>query len=253
MFRLSLASCPLALLLVSASCAHTPSEKERRSAEIHYDLALQAQQQGNMQEALRELNVSLENDPDYPEAHNALGILLHLSFRRPDEAISHYQRALKVRPTFSEARNNLANVHLDQGRYDEAIKQYEQVLNDMLYPTPYIAQGNMGWAYYKKGDTERALESIKAAVTTNPSFCLGYKNLGIIYDETGRTDDACRQYTRYRENCPDVAEAYLREGVCEAKRGQVDAAKAAFTQCEAKAKAAEHALRDDCRRLLEKL
>jgi Tfp pilus assembly protein PilF len=251
MSRLALASCSLALLLVS--CAHTPTEKERRSAEIHYDLAIQAQQQGNMQEAVRELQVSLENDPDYPEANNALGILLHLVFRRPDEAIGHYERALKVRPTFSEARTNLANVHLDQGRYDQAIKLYEQVLNDMLYPTPYIAQGNMGWAYYKKGDTQRAEQSIKAAVTTNPSFCLGYKNLGIIFDETGRTDDACRQFSRYRENCPDVADAYMREGVCQAKRGEVDAAKAAFGQCEAKAKPAEQVLKDDCRRLLEKL
>jgi Tfp pilus assembly protein PilF len=253
MSRLALASRSLALLLVFSACAHTPSEKERRSAEIHYDLAIQAQQQGLMQDALRELQVSLDNDPDYPEANNAMGLLLHLVFRRPAEAIGHYERALKVRPTFSEARTNLANVHLDQGRYDEAIKLYEQVLNDMLYPTPYIAQSNLGWALYKKGETEKALENIKAAVTTNPSFCLGYRNLGTIYDETGRTDDACRQYTRYRENCPEVADAYLREGVCQAKRGQVEEAKAAFAACEAKAKAAEQELKDDCRRLLEKL
>jgi len=253
MCRLTLASCSLALLLVSAGCAHTPSEKERRSAEIHYDLALQAQSQGHMQDAVRELQLSLENDPDYPEANNAMGLLLHLAFRRPDEAVAHYERALKVRPTFSEARNNLANVHLDQGRYEQAIKLYELVLNDMVYPTPYIAQGNLGWAYYKKGETNRALENIKAAVTTNPAFCLGYKNLGLIYDETGRTEDACRQFTRYRENCPEVADAYMREGVCEAKRGQVDAAKAAFAGCETKAKPAEHQLKDDCRRLLEKL
>ena len=253
MSRLALASRSLALLLVFAGCAHTPTDKERRSAEIHYDLALQAQQQGMMQDALRELKVSLENDPDYPEAHNAMGILLHLVFRRPTEAIGHYERALKVRPSFSEARTNLANVHLDQGRYDEAIKLYEQVLNDMLYPTPYIAQGNLGWALYKKGETNRAVESIKAAVTTNPSFCMGYRNLGIIFDETGKTDDACRQFSRYRESCPDMADAYMREGVCQARRGEVDAAKDAFTACEAKAKPAEQELKDDCRRLLEKL
>ncbi|MCP3144928.1 social motility TPR repeat lipoprotein Tgl [Pyxidicoccus xibeiensis] len=253
MSRLASASCSLVLLLMSAGCAHTPSEKEKRSAEIHYDLALQAQQHGHMQDALQELQKSLENDPDYPEAHNAMGILLHLAFRRPDEAVKHYEHALKVRPTFSEARTNLANVHLDQGRYDEAIKLYELVLNDMLYPTPYIAQSNLGWALYKKGETERALQSLKASVTTNPGFCLGYRNLGIIYDETGRLDDACRQFTRFRENCANVAEAYMREGVCQAKLGQVDAAKQAFESCEAKAKPAEHALKDDCRRLLEKL
>ncbi|MCP3104320.1 social motility TPR repeat lipoprotein Tgl [Myxococcus sp. K15C18031901] len=253
MVRPVLASCAATLLLALASCAHTPSEKERRSAEIHYDLALVAQQQGQIQEALRELQVSLENDPDYPEANNAIGILLHLAFSRPAEAIKHYERALKVRPTFSEARTNLANVHLDQGRYDEAIKLYEQSLNDMLYPTPFIAQGNMGWALYKKGQTDRAVESLKASVTTNPSFCLGYRSLGIIYDETGRSEDACRQFTRFRENCSDVAEAYLREGVCRAKLGEAEVAKQAFAACEAKAKPAEQQLKDDCRRLLEKL
>jgi len=253
MSRSTTASCLFALLMVSAGCSHTPTEKERRSAEIHYDLAIQAQQAGELQDALRELQQSLKNDPDYPDANNAMGILLHLAFRRPDEAVKHYERALKVRPDFSEARTNLANVHLDQGRYDEAIKLYEVVLNDMLYPTPFIAQGNLGWALFKKGETERGVESIKAAVTTNPNFCLGYKNLGLIYDETGRTADACRQFLLYRENCPDVAEAYMREGVCQAKQGQVDAAKAAFAGCESKAKAGEQVLKDDCRRLLEKL
>ncbi|MCE9672433.1 social motility TPR repeat lipoprotein Tgl [Myxococcus stipitatus] len=253
MRRPVLASTSFSLLLALAGCAHTPSEKEKRTAEIHYDLAIAAQEQGHVQEALRELQVSLENDPNYPEANNAIGILLHLAFARPSEAIGHYERALKVRPTFSEARTNLANVHLDQGRFDEAIKLYEQVLNDMLYPTPFIAQGNMGWALYKKGETERGVQSLKAAVTTNPGFCLGYRNLGIIYDETGRTDESCRQFTRFRENCPEVAEAYMREGVCRAKLGEAEAAKQAFAVCETKSKPSEQQLKDDCRRLLEKL
>lgn len=243
----------LALVLALAGCAHVPTEKERRSSEIHYDLGVQAQQSGNVQDALREFQKALELDPDNPDAHNALGILLHLSFRRPGEALEHYEKALKVRPTFSEARTNMANVHLDQGRYDEAIKLYEQVLNDMLYSTPYIAQSNLGWALYKKGETERGVQSIKASVTTNPGFCMGYRNLGIIYDETGRTSEACRQFSRYRESCPEMAEAYMREGVCQAKLGQVDAAKQAFTACEAKAKASEQVLKDDCHRLLEHL
>jgi tetratricopeptide (TPR) repeat protein len=194
---------------------------------------------------------ALSLDPDYPEAHNAIAILLHLAFNRPEEAIQHYKKALELRPAFSEARTNLANVYLSQSRYDEAIKLYEESLNDMLYPTPYIAQGNLGWALYKKGETERALQSIRAAVTTNPGFCLGYKNLGIIHDETGNVSEACRSFGRYREACPDVADAYLREGACQVKLGKVEEARQNFTVCEAKAKS--QALKDDCRRLLEAL
>jgi tetratricopeptide (TPR) repeat protein len=165
--------------------------------------------------------------------------------------VAHYKKALEARPGFSEAKTNLANVYLAQARYDEAIKLYEEALNDMLYPTPYIAQGNIGWALYKKGETERALQSIKAAVTLNPGFCLGYKNLGIIYDETGNLSEACRYFGHYREACPDVADAYLREGACQVKLGKMEEARQSFTACEAKAKS--QVLKDDCRRLLEAL
>lgn len=248
--RLSVAW-PLALAFLLFGCKHVPTEKERHSAEIHYDLGVQAQQVGNMQEALSEYQKAIELDPENPDVRNALGIVLHLSFRRPAEAIEQYNKALELRPNFSEAKTNLANVYLDQGRYDEAIKLYEQALNDMLYPTPFIAQGNMGWAYYKKGNTEKALENIRAAVTLNPNFCLGYKNLGLIFDQTGQTEEACRQFTRYREACPDMAEAYMHEGVCQAKLGQVEAAREHLTTCEAKA--AQPALKDECRRLREHL
>jgi type IV pilus assembly protein PilF len=242
---------PLALALVLTGCKHVPSEKEIHSAEIHYNLGVQAQQAGNIQEALSEFQRAIQLDPDNAESRNALGILLHLSFKRPDEAIEHYQKAIEVRPNFSEARTNLANVYLDQGQYDQAIKLYEQVLNDMLYPTPFIAQGNMGWAYYKKGDTEKALENIRAAVTLNPNFCQGFRNLGLIYDQSGNTDEACRQFTRYRETCPDTAEAHMREGLCLAKQGQADAARESLTSCEAKA--SHPAQKDECRRLREQL
>jgi tetratricopeptide (TPR) repeat protein len=250
MLRVSLAW-PLALAFLLTGCKHVPTEKERSSSEIHYNLGLQAQQSGSIPEALSEYQRAITLDPDNADARNALGILLHLSYRRHAEAIEHYQKALEVRPNFSEARTNLANVYLDQGQYDQAIKLYEQVLNDMLYPTPFIAQGNMGWAYYKKGDTAKALENIHAAVTLNPNFCLGFRNLGIIHAETGNTDESCKHFGNYRERCPDEADAHMREGVCLAKQGHVDTAKERLDTCQTKA--TQPALKDECRRLREQL
>jgi type IV pilus assembly protein PilF len=235
------------LALVLSGCKHVPTEKELRGAEIHFELGVQAQSR-NVKEAYLEFQKALELNPDYPEAHNAIAILLHLSFNRPDEAITHYKQALKARPGFSEAKTNLGNAYLSQERYDEAISLYEEALNDMLYPTPYIAQGNIGWALYKKGELEPALQSIKAAVTTNPGFCLGYRNLGVIYEGQGSEAESCRYFGRYREACPEEADAYMREGACLAKQGKVDDARERFTTCEAKAKT--EAMKDDCRRLL---
>lgn len=240
-----------ALLILAFGCAHTPTEKERQRAQIHYDLAIQAQSSGSIQEALSELQKSVKLDPYFPESHNALAILLHVAFGRHDEAIAHYRKAIELRPTFSEAKTNLANVYLDLMRYDEAIALYEEALNDMLYATPFIAQGNLGWALYQKGEKQRGLEGIRAAVTMNPKFCLGFKNLGLIHDESGETREACRQFGRYREACPDTADAYKREGVCLAKLGQAEEAKQRLGECVQKATAAT--MQDDCKRLAEAL
>jgi type IV pilus assembly protein PilF len=229
-------------------CKHVPTEKELRGAEIHFELGVQAQQAGAVQDAYKEFNKALEWDPNNAEAHNAIAILLHLAFGKPEEAIVHYRKALEARPGFSEAKTNLGNVYLSQERYGEAIRLYEEALNDMMYATPFIAQGNLGWALYKKGEVERALQSIKAAVTTNPGFCMGFRNLGLIYDEQGEMSDACRYFGRYREACPDEADAHLREGACLARQGKLDAARERFATCEAKARS--ESLKDDCRRLL---
>lgn len=230
-------------------CRHLASPKEQHTAQIHYDLGIQAQQVGDVQSAYREFEEALKLDPVMPEAHNAAGVLLHLAFKRPEEAIAHYKKALAIRPDFSEVKTNLANVYLDQNRLDESVELYQQVLNDMLYPTPYIAQGNLGWALFKKGQTEQAIDRIKSAVTTNPQFCLGYRNLGLIYDSRKDSTSACRYYGKYREHCPEIADAYYREGLCLSALGQADVAKERFVTCEAKA--GEGQLKDDCHRMGE--
>jgi Tfp pilus assembly protein PilF len=244
----------LALALLLSGCKHIPTEKERENSEIRYNLGLQAQQAGRTQEAVNEFQKALALDPDNANAHHALAILLHISYKRYDQAIEHYEKALELQPNFSEARSNMANVYVDMGRYAEAIKLNEQVLNDMLYPTPYIAYGNLGVAHYRNGDTVKGLENLKAAVTLNPGYCFGYMHLGIIHEQQGNTEESCRQFGLYREKCPDEPDAYMREGVCLAKLGQVDAARERLTTCESKATEPSKAgLKSECQRLREHL
>ncbi len=232
---------------VLSGCKHGPTEKERQLSVIHYDLGIQAQMAGHKQEAFAEFEQAIALDDENLNAHNAMGVLLHLGFARQQEAIPHFLRAIELDPQFSEAKVNLGNVYLDLNRYEDAVKLYEQALNDMRYKTPYIAEGNLGWAYFKLGNTEKAVDHIKSAITLEPKFCLGYRNLASIYDAQQKLDDACVQLDNYREHCPESADAYYRLGVCLAKQGKQDAAQARFAECEAKAPAGQ--LKDDCRRL----
>jgi len=240
-----------AALALFAGCKHRPTEKEQGAAETHYNLGRVAAASGSIQEAVREYQAALELDESFPEAHNGYGILLHISFGRLEEAIQHYKRALEIRPSYSEAKTNLGVVYLDLGKYDEAIKLFDQALNDMLYPEPYIAHGNRGWALFKKGDVSGGIESIHMAITINPKFCLGYRLLGQIHDEQGRTELACDNYGRFREACPDAAQAYYKEGVCLAKLGKLEEARKTLAACQTRSGAP--GLKDECKQLLEKM
>ncbi len=254
MLRTLAAVLALAATGVLGACVHIPSEKERQGAEAHYDLGINAQSTGDVRGALREFEESLKLDDDFAEAHNAIAVLLHLSFDKKDDAEKHYRRALEIRPAFSEAKVNLGNLYLDEGRLDEAIALYEQALNDMLYATPYIAEANLGWAYFKKGNGAQAIEHLKAAVTTNPQFCLGYKDLGLVYDARGDLASACTEFGRFVQACPKVAEAYQLQGSCQVRQGRAAEARASFDACVENATgAAQSRVREECVRLRDRL
>jgi type IV pilus assembly protein PilF len=233
------------VLLSLLACVHV-SPQDRDKAQIHYELALQSLVK-SPQMAMREVEEALKLDPELAEAWHAKALVLHHAFGRLEEARECYAKALALRPAFPDVHANLGNLYMDQKRYDDAIGQYEIALNDVLYGAPYIAHGNMGWAYFKKGDTKSALDHLKAAVTLSPKFCLGYFWLGQVYESMGSLEDGCKYYGRFREHCPDRADAQQLEGSCLLRAGNRVEAKKAFDACVEKATTDDQ--KDLCRRL----
>ena len=60
-------------------------------------------------------------------AHNNLGNVM-ASRGQIDEAITHYRKALEIRPNYLEAHYNLALELADQGRLDEAGEHFQKAL-----------------------------------------------------------------------------------------------------------------------------
>jgi tetratricopeptide (TPR) repeat protein len=216
-------------LFLGAGCAHV-SEKDREEAVIHYDLAVQNLVK-NPPDAMKSVEKALNLNPGSAEAWHVKALLLHHAFGRLEEAQAAYGKALELLKPFPEARTNLGNLFMDEKRYDDAIAQYEQALNDVLNPAPFIAHANMGWAYFKKGDVAQAVDHLKASVTINPAFCLGHLQLGEIAESQGNARDACQYYKRFRSHCPDSADANERAGLCLQKEGDAAQALKAFDAC----------------------
>jgi tetratricopeptide (TPR) repeat protein/DNA-binding winged helix-turn-helix (wHTH) protein len=85
-----------------------------------------------------------------------LGVLA-LRDKRPDEAIAHFQQALRHLPPSSGLdlyEDCLANAYLELSRLDEAIREYQRILRrNPNYP---LAQYHLAEAYRRKGKPQEA-------------------------------------------------------------------------------------------------
>lgn len=190
----------MSAVLALAACATTITRKDRESARVAYDLGITAFDRGESREALRDLLSAVRMDPTLADAHNALGLLYH-GMGKEAEALVHYEEATRLRPKFSEAFNNKGILLLDMGRYDEAIAAFEVALKDILYTTPTLAEGNMGWAYYRKGEVALAKERIGSAIAADPQFCRGYEWLMRIALDADDGAEAVAQGNRFVRHC----------------------------------------------------
>ena len=238
----------LALLL--QGCAHLVSEKDKDQSALHYEIAVQNLVK-SPQIALKEADEALGFDPMNADAWHIKALVLHQSFQRLEEAQVAYAKALELKTPFSEAHTNLGNLYMDQKRYDDAIAQYQMALSDVMYPTPYIPQGNMGWAWYRKGDSKQAIEMLKGALSVNPKYCLAELWLGQVYEGQNNTAESCKYFGRFRDHCPDRPDAWQRDGICLANAGDKEGAGKSFQLCVDKSQNDDQ--KDTCKSLKEQL
>ena len=106
---------------------HEILEERPSSAQISRELAIEAIQNGEYDEAIRELKKAITVKPDYPDLHNYLGIA-YGNNGMVDDAVHEFEIALKINPYYSKARLNLALLYYENSRYEEAQVQLDEVL-----------------------------------------------------------------------------------------------------------------------------
>jgi type IV pilus biogenesis/stability protein PilW len=244
-----LAATTAALLL--AACAHGPSAKALKTAEIHHDLALEALQKGAPQDALREYDLALEADPAMPEAHMGRGLVMEYGFGRLKEAEAEYRRAIEVRPAYSEAYNNLGQLLARTGRYDEAIRCFDEALSSAFYREPWVARCNKGQALYRMGRQVDGLAELRSCLSVAPRYCAGRRELGRILLGEGKLKDALEEFGTYARDCDKQVDAHMQLAQARMKAGDLPGARASFERCLELAKGAPSG--DECRKGLELL
>lgn len=165
--------------------------------DAHLALGLElAQRPDGAEEALGEYRRTLELKPGSAEAHNNLGLLLAALPARRDEAIAHYETALRLKPDYAEAHANLANILAgDATHAAEADEHYRAALR-LAPASPEMHDDHGRFLLRQPGRTADAAVEFQTALRLRPDFAAAHAGLGQAWADTpGRLDDAIAEFT----------------------------------------------------------
>ncbi|XP_008399435.1 transmembrane and TPR repeat-containing protein 1 isoform X2 [Poecilia reticulata] len=143
------------------------------NAKVHYNYANFLKDSARHEEAIYHYNNALRLYPRHASAMNNLGTLT----RSPDEAEHYYRKALEINPHHNRALFNLGNLLKSQGKEKEA----ETLLKESIHYGPHFADA--------------------------------YSSLASLYAEQKRFAEANEMYLKGIENCPDNSDLHNNYGV----------------------------------------
>ncbi len=116
-------------------------------------------------EATRTATKAVSLAPDLAEAHQGLGLALHISLRL-DEATAEYKRALELDSNSKTARRGLADLSRALGKPEEALALYRQQLT--ADPNDKAARAGLVLSLFDLGRMTEAQSELAAALKTDP-------------------------------------------------------------------------------------
>uniref|UniRef100_A0A3P8UWG6 dolichyl-phosphate-mannose--protein mannosyltransferase n=1 Tax=Cynoglossus semilaevis TaxID=244447 RepID=A0A3P8UWG6_CYNSE len=160
------------------------------NAKVHYNYGNFLKDSGRHDEAIHHYNTALRLYPRHASALNNLGTLTH----SPEEAEKYYRRALDTNPQHNRALFNLGNLLKMQGKEKEA----ETLLMD--------------------------------SIRFGPHFADAYSSLASLYIEQKRLAEADELYLKGIKNCPDNSDLHNNYGVFLADTGEAEQAASHYQQ-----------------------
>ena len=166
--------------------------------------------QGWLEEAEKYWRLALKVKPDYADAHNNLGLLL-ADRGLFGQAEAAYRQALALNPGYADACNNLGILLAKLARRDEAEAAYRRGLQ--IRPGHAETHSNLGALLLDLGRYAEAEAELRQALAVRPGYAEAEFNLGNLLVALERPADAEAAYRRALASRPGFAEAHFNLGV----------------------------------------
>ncbi|WP_413289401.1 tetratricopeptide repeat protein [Bdellovibrio sp. HCB337] len=169
-------------LFITTACAVFGGSKDSESAELYLRMGSSQFESGNYPGALASLLKAEELDPTNPAIQNNLG-LVYFMRQRLDLSEKHLRKALSLNSKYSEARNNLARVLIEEGKFKEAEKEVRIVIDDLTYPGVDKAYINLGLVQFNLKHYNEAKDTFLNALNASRDNCVANTYYGRSFFE----------------------------------------------------------------------
>jgi len=155
-----------------------------------------------------------EGSPKDAVLRNKIGIANH-QMMQLNAARKYYEQAVKLKPNYSEAINNLGTVYYAIKSYRRAISQYKKALK--IAPDSASIHSNLGTAYFARNQIAQATEEFRTALKLDPNVFEHHSSYGVMLQERSVQDRAKYHYWMAalyaQEGRNDLALQYLRKAL----------------------------------------
>jgi protein O-mannosyl-transferase len=159
--------------------ATTQVQNAPNSAKANYGAGRARHRSGDLDAAAALYEKALKIKPDYADAWNNLGVLRR-DQGNPDLAAQLYLKAISIKQGHAKAHFNLGQVRQDQGEVEEAVSLYRRAIElRMVYPE---ACNNLAILLAQRGEIEEAVALWEKALRLRPDYAIARTNLRRLGD-----------------------------------------------------------------------
>lgn len=191
-------------------------------------IALTAHQEGRLKEAERLYRFILEGNPELPNIHNNLAIILDTRGKL-EEAIVSYKKAIELKPDYAEAYNSLGQTLYRVNKIEESEGIFIRATE--LNPGSAEAHNNLGNIFRALNKDEEAKASYKKAIEISPELAEAHNNLGVILKKLNKIDESEASYNKAIEINPNYQDALKNRGQILFKKGKFELSLRDFDNC----------------------
>lgn len=177
---------------------------DENNAKAYFEKGMILKESGDTALAVETFQNVVEIDAQHYDAYIQLGLLF--AAKKANIAIEYYNSALKIEPKSIEAIYAKAKFFQDAGDWKNAEVQYKNIL--LLNPKNQDANFNLGYVYVEMNKPDEALKYFDAAIKNDANYFKGYYGRGFCFKKMGRPNEALSEFKKCLTLSPDFQPAY---------------------------------------------